>query len=173
MNSVNLVGWVLHTCRQNVLWNLVCYPLLSYSPSTSFSCPPPPWIFTVCYLLFWSILLPASSIYLTLCVLYLSLLHLFFPRSNVWSLKWNRQRLGRGLPAVLKSTQLPPTVASLLPLSPPSRHPQFTHSTEMLIHRQDSACNINRTPYQEQKRRLHTYTFNSTVPVLEQIDFHS
>lgn len=62
------------------------------------------------YLLFWSLLLP--TIYRALCVFYLSLLHLFFSRSNVWSLKRNRQRLSRRLPAVLKSTQLPPTVAS-------------------------------------------------------------
>lgn len=55
---------------------------------------------------------------------------------------------------MLKSTQLPPTVASLLPLSPPSRHPQFTYGAEMLIHKRDSACNINGTPYQEQKSQL-------------------
>lgn len=30
MNGVNLVGWVQHTRSENALWNLVCYPLLSF-----------------------------------------------------------------------------------------------------------------------------------------------
>ncbi len=43
MNSVNLVGWVLHTCRDDVLWNPVCYPLLPLTlEPLACDTPPPP-----------------------------------------------------------------------------------------------------------------------------------
>lgn len=60
---------------------------------------------------------------------------------------------------MLKSTQLPPTVASLLPPSPPSRHPQFTRRTEMLIRRHDSTCNINGTSHQNRGDSFHMTSY--------------
>ena len=44
VNSVNLVGWVLHSRGDVALWNLVCYPLLSLSlslPNQLLPTPPP------------------------------------------------------------------------------------------------------------------------------------
>ena len=44
VNSVNLVGWVLHSRGDVALWNLVCYPLLSLSlslPNHLLPTPPP------------------------------------------------------------------------------------------------------------------------------------
>lgn len=162
MNGVNLVGWVLHTCRQNALWNLVCYPLLSYSLSNS-----PSLYNTHCYLLSWSVLLPPPSlsytlyIYFTSCVPSFRLLHPFVSWSSEEGLKRNRQRLSRRLPVVLKSTQLPPTNASPFPPSPPSCHAHFTFCTQMLIHQCDFVWNINGTTEQEESRQtfqLHTWT---------------
>lgn len=78
---------------------------------------------------------------------------LFSPSQVFRAREPNRQRLSMTLPVVLKSAQLPPTVSSLLPPSPPSSQPQFTQRTEMLIRRHGSACNFHGTPYEEQRRQ--------------------
>lgn len=109
MNSVNLVGWVLHTCGKNALWNLVCYPMLPltlqhpsslylHSTLSSFPVFPSPT--------------PSVSLHLS-CR---SLSHTFFSSSPAQAFRaWNETGSvsAGGLPVVLKSAQLPPTISSL------------------------------------------------------------
>lgn len=152
MNGVNLLGRALCTCGDDTLWNRICYPLPALEPAASnallsslFLLPPPS--FSRSLRLSWSV--P------------------FFSSSSSVFRSWNRtgsisaggRRWSRNPP------QLPPTISSLPPPSPPSSHPQFTQHAAVLIHRRDFACNFHGDPLPgtEQAAFAVQYTFGCIV----------
>lgn len=126
VNSVNLVGWVLHSRGDVALWNLVCYPLLSLSlPNQLLLTPPPRPVSSSSWVFIPSLsslrLTSRTSRRLTSSIPFFSLqLECFSepetkqaaPRRGGCRRRWN--------------------VPTFLLQSPPSSHPQFTQRAAMV-----------------------------------------
>lgn len=134
MNSVNLPGGAPYSCWDDVLWNLVCYPLLPLSLEPTPSNSPPPCVLALTlspfpvYIPFLSSPPPPPFPPLSRSQFICPLpLHLFLSSSDCMEPETKQapsQREAAGTVDIY--TQLPPTISSLLPPPPPSCQPQFT-----------------------------------------------